>query len=94
MQSVSSRIWTRVTVSISYDDNHYATGTSLMIFFMVNQYTVWAFGRDWVIRLYLKDSETLMPLILYDGFWLVYILFCILFGIFSLVYTLWYKANF
>ena len=28
MQSVSSRIWTLVTVSISYDDNHYTTGTS------------------------------------------------------------------
>ena len=28
MQSVSSRIWTRVGVSISYDDNHYTTGTS------------------------------------------------------------------
>ena len=28
MQSVSSRIWTRVTVSISYDDNHYTTGTN------------------------------------------------------------------
>ena len=27
MQSVSSRIWTRVSVSISYDDNHYTTGT-------------------------------------------------------------------
>ena len=27
MQSVSSRIWTRITVSISYDDNHYTTGT-------------------------------------------------------------------
>ena len=27
MQSVSSRIWTRLTVSISYDDNHYTTGT-------------------------------------------------------------------
>ena len=26
MQSVSSRIWTRITVSISYDDNHYSTG--------------------------------------------------------------------
>ena len=30
MQSVSSRIWTRVAVSISYDDNHY-TGTSYLI---------------------------------------------------------------
>ena len=29
MQSVSSRIWTRIAVSISYDDNHYTTGTSL-----------------------------------------------------------------
>ena len=28
MLSVSSRIWTHVTVSISYDDNHYTTGTS------------------------------------------------------------------
>ena len=29
MQSVLSRIWTRVTVSISNDDNHYTMGTSL-----------------------------------------------------------------
>ena len=28
MHSVSSRIWTRVAVSIFYDDNHYTTGTS------------------------------------------------------------------
>ena len=28
MQSVSSRIWTRFVVSISYDDNYYTTGTS------------------------------------------------------------------
>ena len=28
MQSVSSRIWTRVAASISYDDNDYTTGTS------------------------------------------------------------------
>ena len=28
MQSVSSKIWTHVTVSISYDDNDYTTGTS------------------------------------------------------------------
>ena len=30
MQSVSSRIWTRVAVSIFYDNNHYSTGTSLL----------------------------------------------------------------
>ena len=28
MQSASSRIWTHVAMSISYDDNHYTTGTS------------------------------------------------------------------
>ena len=33
MQSVSSKIWTRITVSISYDDNHYTTGTSIFFFF-------------------------------------------------------------
>ena len=31
MQSVSSRVWTRVAVSISYDDNDYTTGTSLKL---------------------------------------------------------------
>ena len=30
MQLVSSRIWTRVAVSISYDDNHYTMGTLLI----------------------------------------------------------------
>ena len=29
MQSVSSRIWTRVAVSISYDDIHYTTGIGM-----------------------------------------------------------------
>ena len=32
MQSFLSRIWTRVVVSISYDDNHYTTGTSFRVF--------------------------------------------------------------
>ena len=31
MQSVSSKIWTRVAVSISYDDNHYTTGTKFIL---------------------------------------------------------------
>ena len=31
MQSVSSRIWTRVAVSTSCDDNHYTTGISIDI---------------------------------------------------------------
>ena len=31
MQSVSSRIWTRVAVSISCNDNQYTTGTSSVV---------------------------------------------------------------
>ena len=45
MQSVSSRIWTRVAVFISYDDNNYTTGTStfrfcLHIFFIRKNVTI------------------------------------------------------
>ena len=29
MQPALSRIWTRVAVSISYDDNHYTKGSSI-----------------------------------------------------------------
>ena len=36
MQLVSSRIWTRVAMSISYDDNHYTTGTSTNCSFIAN----------------------------------------------------------
>ena len=35
MQSVSSGIWTRVAVSISYDDNYYTTGTSMYLFISI-----------------------------------------------------------
>ena len=35
MQSVSSRIWTCVAVSMSYDDNHYTTGILLILGFFV-----------------------------------------------------------
>ena len=31
MQSVSSRIWTRIAVFISYGDNDYTTGTSIKL---------------------------------------------------------------
>ena len=33
MQTVSSRIWTRVAVSISYDANHYTMNTSFRMEF-------------------------------------------------------------
>ena len=37
MQAVSSRIWTHVAVSISYDDNYYTTGTSIEKIFIVKK---------------------------------------------------------
>ena len=46
MQSVRSRIWTRVAVSTSCDDNHYTTGTSIVdtiterIVTVLNKFTV------------------------------------------------------
>ena len=44
MQSVSSRIWTRVVVSISYDDNHYTTGTSVKFLCLI------VYRSSWVIQ--------------------------------------------
>ena len=38
MQSVRSRILTRVAVSISYDDNDYTTGTSSVITILIKVY--------------------------------------------------------
>ena len=35
IQWLSSRIWTRVAVFISYDDNNYTTGTSTVFFIIV-----------------------------------------------------------
>ena len=49
MQSVTSRIWTRVAVSISYDDNDYTTGTSsisaLILLGKVRPMDLISFGR-------------------------------------------------
>ena len=39
MQSASSRIWTRVAVSISYDDKHCTTGTGVPVVFNDNDTT-------------------------------------------------------
>ena len=43
MQSLASRIWTRVAVSISNDDNHYITGTS---FNLTNHYSMQSLRRQ------------------------------------------------
>ena len=40
MQSVSSKIWTRVAVSISYDDNHYTTVVGIS-YDQINLNSVW-----------------------------------------------------
>ena len=47
MQSVSSRIWTRVAVSISYDDNHYTTGTSKIYLYILTKDK-----EDWSVSLF------------------------------------------
>ena len=38
MQLASSRIWTRVAVSIFYDDNHYTTGYPIAAIAAITQY--------------------------------------------------------
>ena len=68
MQSASSRIWTRVAVSISYDDNHYTTGTSfknvinemcLEIIFLkyMNKNCLALNNRQWLIRHKTKPNQ-------------------------------------
>ena len=54
MQSVSSRIWTRVAVFISYNDNNYTTGTSthhghvhyFSMYFIIVQYCIFLIVID------------------------------------------------
>ena len=41
MQSISTRIWTRVAVSISYDDNDYTTGTEIAIFETISKQIIY-----------------------------------------------------
>ena len=72
MQSVRSRIWTRVAVSISCDDNHYTTGTSARaeIELVYNGVTVQHISHDTtktstylglVITWYSPDDGSLKP---------------------------------
>ena len=48
MQSVSSRIWTRIAVSISYNDNHYTMGT------LVNDCEI---DSNWVLHTFLVLNQ-------------------------------------
>ena len=57
MQSVTSRIWTRGAVSISYDDNHYITSTSLFIYSSVTCARTLIPGPDRIIELHPRSSR-------------------------------------
>ncbi len=54
MQSVSSRIWTRVAVSISYDDNDYTTGTLKKIMIMAETYYYYLAKMGWHVKINLS----------------------------------------
>ena len=55
MQSISYRIWTRVAVSILYDDNYYATGSSQNSFI---QFSI-VFVKCMIFVWYLVHYQTL-----------------------------------
>ena len=57
MQSVSARIWTRVAVSISFDDNHYTTGT----FWDNKSQMIWLNGNEEVLRIPQSSRTGTMP---------------------------------
>ena len=56
MRSVSSWIWTRVIVSISYDDNHYTPGTFTFMFH--NFFS--SFTRNYCLSLFIFDFHFLV----------------------------------
>ena len=47
MQSILSRIWTSVVVPISYDDNHYITGTSCVKIYGLDSYCFLCYMGSW-----------------------------------------------
>ena len=57
MQSVSSKIWTRVAVSISYDDNHYTTDTS-QAWWNLSKLLMWRWLLDQVPKEYKTTDKT------------------------------------
>ena len=53
MQSVSSKIWTRVAVFISNDDNHYTTGTSSFCYITISY-------SSWSLKIILNIPENIL----------------------------------
>ena len=73
MQSVSSRIWTRVAVSISYDYNNYTTGTSrtyryyILIWYMVILMYVFTHRLDVTQSQFFKQGTGLINRVFANG---------------------------
>ena len=59
MQSVSSRIWTRIAVFISYGDNDYTTGTSTLPKSWINDYN---FKELFLIQIYCSYILSSIPM--------------------------------
>ena len=66
MQSVSSRVWTRVVVSISYDDNHYTTGTS--VHFRTN-----TLAKGWTPLSFSFGLSLIKPILVERHYWYYYL---------------------
>ena len=63
MRSVSSRIWTRVAVSISYNDNHYTTGTAIVVVsILLYGCTTWTLAK-WMQKLDGKNTKILRAIL-------------------------------
>ena len=62
MQSISSRIWTRVAVSISCDNNDYTTGTYIIYVFIVTGVLQ---GMVDCILLHINPFGYLKPILVY-----------------------------
>ena len=65
MQSVSSRIWTRVAVSISYDDNHY-TIIIIIIIISLKLYDSEQTNVYYKIEIITLDPKTVCKLCVFD----------------------------
>ena len=57
MQWVSSRIWTRVAVFISYDDNNYITGNSKIFKYFIPNIASYFRYIDDILLIYLQDLD-------------------------------------
>ena len=62
IQLASSRIWTRAAVSISYDDNHYTTGTSNFYDFRFKWTATAGIGKHptkaWLSKLWISKMQS------------------------------------